>query len=176
MCVGSRGRKAATDGSRTCRIGPGSARAARRGAASALCVCPCRFPHPTRDPAGHSFGVVAAPCPPPDPVRWLDCRPYLYGIDLFNHGYYWEALGLGSGLARLRTNWHCRRLLQGPHQVGGGRSESPRRSARGSPRHAPRAAELFQQISGQLPPGQSSFSGSRSYASIASLPRSCVEQ
>src|SRR5204863_7160554 len=50
-----------------------------------------RFPHPTRDPAGHSFGVPPAPCPTPNPNRWRDCRTYLRGLDLFNFGYYWEA-------------------------------------------------------------------------------------
>jgi hypothetical protein len=61
---------------------------------------PTRFPHPVRDPEGHSYekwhekvdcsilGTV--------PIRgqspsWRKCRSYLYGIDLFNHGYYWEA-------------------------------------------------------------------------------------
>lgn len=25
------------------------------------------------------------------PDDWTHCEPYLYGIDLFNHGYWWEA-------------------------------------------------------------------------------------
>jgi predicted metal-dependent hydrolase len=28
---------------------------------------------------------------PLEPARWQACPAYLYGIDLFNHGYYWEA-------------------------------------------------------------------------------------
>jgi hypothetical protein len=32
-----------------------------------------------------------APFPRVDPARWQECRPYLRGIDLFNHGFYWEA-------------------------------------------------------------------------------------
>ncbi|MBI1976953.1 MAG: DUF309 domain-containing protein [Candidatus Omnitrophica bacterium] len=63
---------------------------------------PTRFPHPVRDPKGHSYGEKrdgsifskilkneknrTVPFP-----NWCKCRPYLYGIDLFNHGYYWEA-------------------------------------------------------------------------------------
>lgn len=50
-----------------------------------------RFPHPTRDPAGHSFGRPADEAPPLDPARWNASRAYLLGCDLFNHGYYWEA-------------------------------------------------------------------------------------
>ena len=26
-----------------------------------------------------------------DPDKWHSCEEYLYGIDLFNHGYWWEA-------------------------------------------------------------------------------------
>jgi hypothetical protein len=26
-----------------------------------------------------------------DPGRWQESRPYLYGLDLFNSGYYWES-------------------------------------------------------------------------------------
>jgi hypothetical protein len=52
---------------------------------------PGRSPHPTSDPRGHSFGKPPEPADPPDPERWRECRPYLYAIDLFNHGYYWEA-------------------------------------------------------------------------------------
>ena len=52
---------------------------------------PGRFPHPTRDPAGHRHGRALARPASFDPSRWRECRPYLVGIDLFNHGYYWEA-------------------------------------------------------------------------------------
>jgi hypothetical protein len=50
-----------------------------------------RFPHPTRDPAGHSFARAAEAAPPVDPRRWHQSRAYLVGCDLFNAGYYWEA-------------------------------------------------------------------------------------
>ena len=52
---------------------------------------PGRAPHPRSDPEGHSFG---RPEPEPerlDLARWRDSEEYLFGIDLFNHGYYWEA-------------------------------------------------------------------------------------
>jgi hypothetical protein len=50
-----------------------------------------RFPHPKRDAAGHSFGVPTPSIPPCQPQQWSECLSYLRGIDLFNHGYYWEA-------------------------------------------------------------------------------------
>jgi hypothetical protein len=52
---------------------------------------PGRFPHPVSDPAGHSFGVAVPPAAPLDAERWAENRRYLYAIDLFNAGYYWEA-------------------------------------------------------------------------------------
>lgn len=49
---------------------------------------PGRFPHPVRDPRGHSFRAEILRSPQgrsmdPDALRW--------GADLFNHGFYWEA-------------------------------------------------------------------------------------
>lgn len=43
---------------------------------------PGRHPHPTRSPDGH--GVVAAASLDPD-------QAWLYGVDLFNTRYFWEA-------------------------------------------------------------------------------------
>ncbi len=64
---------------------------------------PRRFPHPIGDPAGHSFNQ-----PPPvvetmDPARWRESEPLLYGVDLFNHGYYWEAHETWEALWRVAT-------------------------------------------------------------------------
>jgi hypothetical protein len=52
---------------------------------------PGRFPHPTSDPKGHSFGISPPMAPKIVPENWQECRPYLYGIDLFNGGFFWEA-------------------------------------------------------------------------------------
>jgi len=49
------------------------------------------MPHPRRDPAGHSFGKEEEYLPGFSTEDWRNCQPYLYGIDLFNHGYWWEA-------------------------------------------------------------------------------------
>lgn len=48
-------------------------------------------PHPLHDPAGHSHGTAPRRPDPLDPGRWQESEEYLHGIDLFNHGYYWEA-------------------------------------------------------------------------------------
>ncbi len=52
---------------------------------------PGRSPHPTRHPEGHAFGSPDPEPSPFDPAAWRDCADYLHGIDLFNHGYWWEA-------------------------------------------------------------------------------------
>jgi uncharacterized protein len=48
-------------------------------------------PHPIRDPAGHMHGRPERIEPPLDPRAWVRSPAYLEGVDLFNHGYYWEA-------------------------------------------------------------------------------------
>jgi len=52
---------------------------------------PGRLPHPTRDPDGHSYGREAPALLSFDPDQWRECESYLHGVDLFNHGYWWEA-------------------------------------------------------------------------------------
>ena len=49
------------------------------------------LPHPRTDPAGHSYDVDEDYLPYFIPDDWPNCEPYLFGIDLFNHGYWWEA-------------------------------------------------------------------------------------
>jgi hypothetical protein len=67
---------------------------------------PGEQPHPIRDPAGHSYLPPGAP--PPSVAykrahRWRDCPAYLYGCDLYNHGYWWEAHETWEGLWRQAT-------------------------------------------------------------------------
>ena len=49
------------------------------------------IPHPRRDPTGHSYGCEDDYLPGFAGDDWRRCQPYLYGIDLFNYGYWWEA-------------------------------------------------------------------------------------
>lgn len=52
---------------------------------------PGEAPHPTRDPKGHSYNKQPEELASFDPENWNYCEEYLYGIDLFNYGYWWEA-------------------------------------------------------------------------------------
>ena len=56
---------------------------------------PGRQPHPVRDPAGHSYHVEPMPVAAEAP---LGSDVFLWGLDLFNHGYYWEAHEAWEGL------------------------------------------------------------------------------
>lgn len=47
--------------------------------------------HPRTDPAGHGYGQEDEYLPSFNPEGWATCEPYLYGVDLFNHGFWWEA-------------------------------------------------------------------------------------
>ena len=74
-------------------------------------------PHPINDPEGHSYGLEEAgdePIPPPE--AWRENEDYLYGVDLYNFAYWWEAHEAWEGL------WHeaeddYRLFLQGLIQV-----------------------------------------------------------
>ncbi len=52
---------------------------------------PGQAPHPTRDPQGHSYNQRPERLVAFEDEDWCDCDEYLYGIDLFNHEYWWEA-------------------------------------------------------------------------------------
>jgi hypothetical protein len=98
---------------------------------------PGRTPHPKPTPE----------LPPPvSPGRWAESRAYLRGIDLFNHGYYWEAHEAWEGL------WHAagRRgstadFLKGLIKLAAAGVKVREGRPDGLASHARRAAALFRQ-------------------------------
>jgi len=67
----------------------------------AYAFLPGRDPHPTRHPDGHSYSEEPEPAQPYLPAEhWRTNEEYLYGADLYNHGYLWEAHEAWEGL------WH----------------------------------------------------------------------
>ena len=59
---------------------------------------PGQNPHPVRHPAGHSYHV--------EPIRVaaevsLSSDAFVWGLDPFNHGYYWEAHEVWEDLWRV---------------------------------------------------------------------------
>jgi hypothetical protein len=67
----------------------------------AYAFLPGRDPHPTRDPRGHSYGHPEGGGVYFDAERWHDNEDFLFGIDLYNCGYLWEAHEVWEGL------WHA---------------------------------------------------------------------
>lgn len=119
-----------------------------------------KFPPPIRDPAGHSFGIAPMPCPPPDPAHWPTCRPYLYGLDLFNHGYYWEAHEVWEQI------WHAAdrtgpvgSFIKGLIKLAAAGVKVREGRPAGVRSHARRAAELFSITAEQIRPEQQIYFG-----------------
>lgn len=48
-------------------------------------------PHPVRDPRGHSYGLAAESLSFIEPAQWQKNQAYLYGVDLYNYGFWWES-------------------------------------------------------------------------------------
>jgi len=49
------------------------------------------FPHPRNEPGGHARDLPEPEAEPLDLEAPHQCVEHLWGIDLFHHGYYWEA-------------------------------------------------------------------------------------
>ena len=62
---------------------------------------PGHSPHPKRTPAGHMHGEEEPTPPPMDPADPWGSPAFLFGIDLYNAGYYWESHVWWEGL------WHA---------------------------------------------------------------------
>jgi hypothetical protein len=122
---------------------------------------PGRFPHPTRDPGGHRHGAKLAQPERVDPARWRDCRCYLAGIDLFNHGYYWEAHEAWE------SAWHASGrkgvlgdFLRGLIKLAAAGCKARENRPHGMRRLASGAAAHFARVAGALAP-PASFMGFR---------------
>jgi hypothetical protein len=72
-------------------VNPSTVRYAPDRALPLYAFLPGRDPHPTRDARGHSFGAPESPVEYLPPDRWRENEEYLFGVDLYNHGFLWEA-------------------------------------------------------------------------------------
>lgn len=74
-------------------------------------------PHPINHIDGHSYGqheVTGDRIPPPE--SWRDNEDYLYGVDLYNFAYWWEAHEAWEGLWQ-KAEDEYRLFLQGLIQI-----------------------------------------------------------
>jgi hypothetical protein len=121
-----------------------------------------RFPHPFSDPAGRGYNAPREHPAVPDPDNWGASWAFLRGVDLFNHGYYWEAHEAWEGL------WHaCGRrgvvadFIKGLIQLAAAGVKHGEGVPQGVQTHARRAAELWRATARSLPTGGERFFGLR---------------
>lgn len=121
---------------------------------------PGATPHPVSDPRGHMFGAMHPPVAALDPEQWPASPMYLYAIDLFNHGYYWEAheawesLWHAAGRTGLVANW-----LKGLIKLAAAGVKAREGNPSGVHRHIRRAVELISAVRTELPAGAEQFCG-----------------
>ena len=130
---------------------------------------PGRLPHPISDPAGHSYGlhlnspgeVEQKPVASVSLVSgWQESSDYLFGIDLFNHGFYWEAhetweqLWIACGRSGREADF-----LKGLIKLAAAGVKVREGRPIGVQRHALRARELFELVSENMVDGRTSSLG-----------------
>lgn len=112
---------------------------------------PGMWPHPLSDPAGHSYGHTDDRPAALVPESWQTNVTWRWAIDLFNHGYYWEAHEAWESL------WHAAGhrgttadLLKGLIKLAAAGVKSREGNAAGIRRHATRAIELLAPLLGTV--------------------------
>ena len=59
---------------------------------------PGENPHPTEHVQGHSYEKAEKPILNSSPENWVANEAYLFGVDLYNHFYWWEAHEAWEGI------------------------------------------------------------------------------
>lgn len=121
---------------------------------------PGYFPHPISDPSGHSYKLHVIPAETQHPAsclpfsivsEWMQSSDYLFGIDLFNHGFYWEAHELWEQLwIGLGRSGRDADFIKGLIKLAAAGVKFREGRPIGVQRHASRARELFLLVSGNL--------------------------
>lgn len=101
-------------------------------------------PHPIRDPRGHSYNRRYPAPTPLDPEAWAENRTYLWAIDLFNLGFYWESHEEWERLWRATgADSTVGRFLRGLIKLAAAGVKVRESSLHGVRRHAASAGEVF---------------------------------
>ncbi len=108
------------------------------------------FPHPVREPAGHSFGETHDVPIDGDDVESVKAAHH-WAVDLFNYGYYWEAHEAWEAI------WHAfgRRgteatFVKALIKLAAAGVKAREGNATGVQRHAARASELFRLVAADI--------------------------
>jgi hypothetical protein len=117
-------------------------------------------PHPVSDPRGHMHGLPHVRAAALEPESWQASDVYRDAIDLFNHGFYWEAheawesLWHAAGRQGVVATWL--KLLIKLAAAGVKAREG---NAVGVERHARRAFVLLEDLRKLLPAGATRYCG-----------------
>jgi len=115
-------------------------------------------PHPVRDPRGHSHNKKLPPPVALDAETWAENRSYLWSIDLFNLGYYWEAHEEWERLWRATgAETTVGRFLKGLIKLSAAGVKVRENSLHGVRRHAASAGEVFADVAAEA--GTDSYCG-----------------
>jgi len=107
-------------------------------------------PHPIRHPHGHSFGRKNRSVKPLSADNWQENRSFLLAIDLFNHGYYWEAHEEWERLLRASgADTTVGRFLKGLVKMAAAGVKVREHSIHGVRRHAASAGEVFADVAAE---------------------------
>jgi Domain of unknown function (DUF309) len=105
---------------------------------------PGKNPHPVRDPAGHSYHVEPIPVAA---EASLSSDAFLWGLDLFKNGYYWEAHESWESLWQVADrDGPLRMLFKGLILLSAAGVKIREGKKAAATRHAKRAAALFRQL------------------------------
>lgn len=116
---------------------------------------PGQHPHPIAHPQGHSHRPHGTPHPavrhvPPD--RWRDSEDYLYGCDLYNNAYWWEAHEAWEGLWQTCDKKATQgRFLQGLIQAAACHLKIHMASAAGVERLGPSSLNYLRGAASEIP-------------------------
>ena len=111
---------------------------------------PGETPHPRIHPEGHSYGVTE----PLEgkllsPAAWWENEAYLFGVDLYNYAYWWEAHEQWEGLWRLAgVKSLCGLYLQGLIQVGAALIKWHQGNRRGASKLAAKGCDKLERVCG----------------------------
>ena len=108
-------------------------------------------PHPERDPAGHSYRRQRPFQPLLTEENGSSHQGYLYGIDLFNAGFYWEAHVEWEELWQASSDESTRLFLQALVQIAAAMVKLREGSFSGVDKLAFRAGQKLASLSEESP-------------------------
>jgi uncharacterized protein len=107
--------------------------------------------HPHENPQGHSYGKPETAVNPLNVENWAGNETYLYGVDLYNHQYWWESHEAWEGLWKASSDPLTKEFLQGLIKVSAAFIKWQAKSPRGLKIHYENALAHLKKVSAKHP-------------------------